>query len=266
MDNTKTGLLIKELRKEKAMTQKDIADILHITDKAVSKWERGLCAPDISLLEPLSKILDISIVELIEGKRIIANEHIAEIEKSTKTVINYSKNEIAYKTKQVKKKYIKYIIIAVALAIALGLIGARFYLHEHFKQYYEWADEARSTGPWADQAIWISEDKDIYLICVQEQPDEFANISAFVYWEGSWVSCDLNWISGTKTLELSEKETGSLFLTGAFSVEAESFNISELSEPAAHNFLQGRSSISLSKYSYDQQITRLPFDFESIAQ
>ena len=48
MDNVKTGSFIKELRKEKDMTQKQLADRLHITDRAVSKWERGVCAPDIS--------------------------------------------------------------------------------------------------------------------------------------------------------------------------------------------------------------------------
>ena len=51
MDPTKTGALIRALRKERNMTQKDLAERLHITDRAVSKWERGLCAPDISLLE-----------------------------------------------------------------------------------------------------------------------------------------------------------------------------------------------------------------------
>ena len=54
MDNAKTGTFIKELRKEKHLTQKELADLLHVTDRAVSKWERGLCAPDISLLEPLA--------------------------------------------------------------------------------------------------------------------------------------------------------------------------------------------------------------------
>ena len=46
------------------MTQKDLAERLHITDRAVSKWERGLCAPDISLLESLAETLGVSILEL----------------------------------------------------------------------------------------------------------------------------------------------------------------------------------------------------------
>ena len=50
MDNLKTGAFIKSCRKEKRMTQKELADRLHVTDRAVSKWERGLSAPDIALL------------------------------------------------------------------------------------------------------------------------------------------------------------------------------------------------------------------------
>lgn len=45
MDNVKTGVLVKQLRKEKEMTQKQLADLLHITDRAVSKWERGGLRP-----------------------------------------------------------------------------------------------------------------------------------------------------------------------------------------------------------------------------
>ena len=51
MDNLQTGAFIRELRKEQGMTQKELASRLHITDRAVSKWERGLCAPDLSMLE-----------------------------------------------------------------------------------------------------------------------------------------------------------------------------------------------------------------------
>ena len=64
MDPVKTGTLIRALRKERNMTQKDLAEHLHITDRAVSKWERGLCAPDISLLESLAETLGVSILEL----------------------------------------------------------------------------------------------------------------------------------------------------------------------------------------------------------
>jgi len=51
MDNQRIGTFIRELRKEKGMTQKDLAEHLHITDRAVSKWERGICAEDGGLHE-----------------------------------------------------------------------------------------------------------------------------------------------------------------------------------------------------------------------
>ena len=57
MDNQRIGEFIRQLRKEREMTQKDVAEVLHITDRAVSKWERGLNAPDIALLEPLAQVL-----------------------------------------------------------------------------------------------------------------------------------------------------------------------------------------------------------------
>ena len=56
MDNAKMGELIREARKEKGFTQKDVAERLGITDRAVSKWERGICAPDIAYIEELAEI------------------------------------------------------------------------------------------------------------------------------------------------------------------------------------------------------------------
>lgn len=70
MDKEKIGKFISQNRKEKEMTQKDLAEQLHVTDKAVSKWERGMCFPDISMIEPLAKLLDVSVLELLEGERI----------------------------------------------------------------------------------------------------------------------------------------------------------------------------------------------------
>ncbi|MDO4876503.1 MAG: helix-turn-helix transcriptional regulator, partial [Oscillospiraceae bacterium] len=65
----KTGQLITELRKEKGLTQKQLAEALNVTDKAVSKWERGLSFPDISMLEPISELLGVSIMEILAGER-----------------------------------------------------------------------------------------------------------------------------------------------------------------------------------------------------
>lgn len=68
MDAQKTGKLISIKRKNMNMTQGELAKKLHITDKAVSKWERGLSFPDISLLIPLSEILNISLYDLLKGE------------------------------------------------------------------------------------------------------------------------------------------------------------------------------------------------------
>ena len=68
MDCKKVGQLIKKKRLEKNMTQQELADKLHITDRAISKWERGLGAPDISLLQDLSNILELSISDVLSGE------------------------------------------------------------------------------------------------------------------------------------------------------------------------------------------------------
>ncbi len=67
MDAGKTGKFIAKKRKAINMTQNELAEKLHITDKAVSKWERGLSFPDISLLIPLAEILNINLYDLLKG-------------------------------------------------------------------------------------------------------------------------------------------------------------------------------------------------------
>lgn len=68
MDHTKIGKLIYTLRKEKGLTQLQLAEAMHISDKTVSKWERGLGCPDVSLLCELSKILNVDLSELLRGQ------------------------------------------------------------------------------------------------------------------------------------------------------------------------------------------------------
>lgn len=76
MNCNKVGKLIHQLRKEKNLTQKQIADKMNISDKTISKWERGQGYPDISFLKELAKILGVSIDLLLDGE-IIQNELVA---------------------------------------------------------------------------------------------------------------------------------------------------------------------------------------------
>ena len=68
MANKSMGEIISTRRKEKEMTQKEIADMLNVTDKAVSKWERDVACPDIQTIPKLAEILDISVDELMNTK------------------------------------------------------------------------------------------------------------------------------------------------------------------------------------------------------
>lgn len=116
MDNIKTGNLIKSLRKEKGMTQKDLADRLHITDRAVSKWERGICAPDIALFEPLSEILGVSITELISGEQLPEGVD-PKTEETVTEVVSVSSVELIQKTRSYRKTV--RILIAALLVVVL---------------------------------------------------------------------------------------------------------------------------------------------------
>lgn len=64
------GSFLAQLRREKGMTQKELAACLYVSDKAVSKWERGLSVPDISLLVPLAEQLNVTVAELLQGCRV----------------------------------------------------------------------------------------------------------------------------------------------------------------------------------------------------
>lgn len=70
MDNQKTGALIARRRQELGLTQKELADRLNVSDRTVSKWERGAGFPDVSLLDPLADALGLSVLELIRGERL----------------------------------------------------------------------------------------------------------------------------------------------------------------------------------------------------
>ena len=119
MDKERTGQLITELRKEKGLTQKQLAEALNVTDKAVSKWERGLSFPDISMLEPISEVLGISIMEILAGKRqdesdTISREEALEIVNAS---VELSDEEIRHKKERSR------LIIIILIVFSLLLIS-----------------------------------------------------------------------------------------------------------------------------------------------
>ncbi len=117
MNQQKMGKFISELRKEKGLTQKDIGDKLNITDNSVSKWERGINAPDIYYLGPLSEILGVSVKELLNGER--------NIKKKERKIGNRKKVlEISNLSKSFgKNKILKNLDMTIYEGDIIGLIG-----------------------------------------------------------------------------------------------------------------------------------------------
>lgn len=130
MDNLKMGELIRETRKEKKLTQKDVADKLGITDRAVSKWERGICAPDLAYIEDLADILGITVAELIAGER-MAQPPSEEVEDAVKETIFYSRNELNTKNKNLIKTLVAagVTVIILCLIVFLGRLWYAGYFH-----------------------------------------------------------------------------------------------------------------------------------------
>lgn len=126
MDKDQFGRFIGQLRREKNYTQKQLAEQLYISDKAVSKWERGLSMPDVSLLLPLAEALGVTVTELLEGRRLEAEEQPdrEQVEALVQKAISFS-GDTAEKQKQSRRKWALVFCFSWALAFLLILAGWR---------------------------------------------------------------------------------------------------------------------------------------------
>ena len=95
MDKNTTGRFIAELRKQKGFTQKELAENLMVTDKAISRWETGKGLPDTSLLKPLGDVLGVSVTELLSGKKIEEADMKERADNIILEALNYSKRMLA---------------------------------------------------------------------------------------------------------------------------------------------------------------------------
>ena len=124
MDEKKTasenfGAFVSELRKERGLTQKQLAERLYVSDKAVSKWERGLSMPDVSLLIPLSEQLGVTVTELLEGRRMENNAEMdrQQVETLLQKTIGLSEEKPRLSRESRRKNALKFTAAVAVVAL-----------------------------------------------------------------------------------------------------------------------------------------------------
>ena len=120
MDQIKIGKFIQEKRKEKGITQSELAEKLNITDRAISKWENGICMPDVGIMKELCEILNISINDLFSGEVVDIMDNEKKLEENLM--------EMAKLKEESDKRLLtlEWIIGGLALIILFGAIGAAY--------------------------------------------------------------------------------------------------------------------------------------------
>ena len=125
MDQLRIGKFIAECRKEKRLTQMQLAEQLGITDKAISKWERGIAMPDSSIMLDVCRILGISVNELLSGEKMNMENQTAKTEE---LLIEMKKREELLR----KKLYIRSRVLYFIMIFNLLLVGAILFVNRHW--------------------------------------------------------------------------------------------------------------------------------------
>ena len=120
MNQEKFASFITQRRKQLNLTQKDIAEKLHVSISAVSKYERGLSYPDITLLEPLSQILEVTIVDLLKGE--ISHNDLSNLEASDLFSELISKQRLKEYRRKILLSDILYIILLFMTTVTIILL------------------------------------------------------------------------------------------------------------------------------------------------
>lgn len=124
MNQEKIGKLIAECRKEKKMTQVELADKLSVTDKSVSKWENGKCLPDVSLYKDLCNILGITLNEFFAGEKIKEEKFKEQADINLFNALENSSFTLKEKIKYYDNKWNKehFFELTIAMIIIVGFI------------------------------------------------------------------------------------------------------------------------------------------------
>lgn len=119
MNQEKIGKFIAKLRKEKNLTQEELAEHLNITKNAVSKWERGISLMDMSLLKPLSNILDVEVIDILSGEIVDKNNKNEQYEKMILELFNST----SFNKKKIRKQYYLFEIIIFILTFTIVVLS-----------------------------------------------------------------------------------------------------------------------------------------------
>lgn len=185
MDLVKIGKFIASLRKEKNLTQEQLGNKIGTTDKMISKWERGVCAPNILILNDLSSILGVTTTELLSGERII------EIDKNT--ISESTTDSLKYYTSLTKNKMIKKLIMIVLLIIVIfsSIIGIMFFKN-NYDNCFVYSIVSKNEQYVVEGFLVLAPEKDILIINSIENitDDAYYDVRAYSY-EYSLVASDV---------------------------------------------------------------------------
>lgn len=119
MNQEKIGKFIKKLRKEKKLTQSELATKLGVTDKSISNWENGKNMPDLSLFKPLCEILGITINDLISGEKLNKDNYQEKFEENIINTIDYTNKKVTNKNNIIGITFITFGIIIAITAMTI---------------------------------------------------------------------------------------------------------------------------------------------------
>ncbi len=183
MNKSEVGIFIAEKRKSINMTQKDLAEKLNITDKAVSRWETGKSYPDIEMLEKLAKVFEVSINDILNGK-----ETVPEIREA---VADKNIVEVMKQTKKVKKKS-KIIISVLIVLLLISSIVLVTLVNQKDIETYEFEVETTENSELFNEILTFVQKK-CYIyeetVCtgatVEYNPDGTVNDISMTLWDNN---------------------------------------------------------------------------------
>ena len=197
MEKAEFGAFVAENRRRLGLTQKALADRLHVTDKAVSKWERGLSYPDVTLLEPLAAVLGIDVSELVSAR---PRESPGEGETGVLALLDIS-GELLRREQRRRRRTLVLSVLAVLLALAaLCILGDR-----------RWPKESDilsviHTEERGEELLLFAE-RDGHLLCLSYDREDRGALAGKIA-EGQSLRADYRWDRKTYRGRLLSWESG----------------------------------------------------------